>query len=155
MGDGPGVAIPGLRFLVAYHSGHPVDQRMGHAQPNRERRHSRRTLARPIRSSGACLGFAQATPRSGARAWQGVPDGSLIAPRARPHQDIWICECRRLSLKDLSASIWLWHRQDGAWQIEKVIEIPAEPADPEKLPPLLKGFKAVPPFVTDIDLSLD
>jgi methanethiol oxidase len=60
-----------------------------------------------------------------------------------------------VSLKDLSASIWLWHRQDGAWRIEKVIEIPAEPADPEKLPPLLKGFKAVPPFVTDIDLSID
>ena len=63
--------------------------------------------------------------------------------------------CVVVSLKDLSASIWLWHRQDGAWQIEKVIEIPAEPADPEKLPPLLKGFKAVPPFVTDIDLSMD
>ena len=27
-----------------------------------------------------------------------------------------------VSLKDLSASIWLWHRQDGAWQIRKVIE---------------------------------
>ena len=36
-----------------------------------------------------------------------------------------------------------------------MIEIPAEPADPEKLPPLLKGFSAVPPLVTDIDLSLD
>src|SRR5262245_37236252 len=60
-----------------------------------------------------------------------------------------------VSLKDLSASVWLWHRQDGAWQIRKIIEIPAEPADPEKVPPLLKGFKAVPPFVTDIDLSLD
>ena len=60
-----------------------------------------------------------------------------------------------VSLKDLSASIWLWHRQDGAWQIQKVIEIPAEPADPEKLPPLLKGFKAVPPFVTDIVLSIN
>src|SRR6185369_4199384 len=39
--------------------------------------------------------------------------------------------------------------------IRKVIEIPAESADPEKLPPLLKGFKAVPPLVTDINLSLD
>ena len=28
-------------------------------------------------------------------------------------------------------------------------------ADPELLPPLLKGFKAVPPFVTDLNLSLD
>jgi selenium-binding protein 1 len=60
-----------------------------------------------------------------------------------------------VSLKDLSASIWLWHRRDGSWAVEKVIEIPAEPADPDKLPPLLKGFKAVPPLVTDINLSLD
>jgi len=35
------------------------------------------------------------------------------------------------------------------------IEIPAEPADPAKLPALLKDFKAVPPLATDIDLSLD
>ena len=60
-----------------------------------------------------------------------------------------------ISLKDLSASVWLWHRQNGAWQIEKVIAIPAEPADPELLPPLLQKFKAVPPLVTDINLSLD
>ena len=44
---------------------------------------------------------------------------------------------------------------DGPWAIKKVIEIPAEPADPEKLPPFLKGFKAVAPLVTDINLSLD
>ena len=60
-----------------------------------------------------------------------------------------------VSLKDLSASIWLWHRKKDQWAATKVIEIPAEPADPEKLPPLLKGFKAVPPLVTDINLSLD
>jgi selenium-binding protein 1 len=60
-----------------------------------------------------------------------------------------------VSLKDLSASIWLWHRDNGNWAVQKVIEIPAEPADPDHLPPLLKGFKAVPPLVTDINLSLD
>jgi selenium-binding protein 1 len=64
-----------------------------------------------------------------------------------------------LSLKDLSSSIWLWHREgnhgNGQWKLRKVIDIPAEPADPEKLPPLLQGFKAVPPLVTDINLSLD
>jgi methanethiol oxidase len=63
------------------------------------------------------------------------------------------------SLKDLSGSIWVWHREgqngNGTWKIRKVIEIPAEPADAELLPPLLKGFKAVPPLVTDINLSLD
>jgi selenium-binding protein 1 len=60
-----------------------------------------------------------------------------------------------VSLKDLSASIWTWHRDGDAWAIRKTIEIPAEPADPDQLPPLLKGFKAVPPLVTDIALSLD
>jgi selenium-binding protein 1 len=63
------------------------------------------------------------------------------------------------SLKDLSSSIWTWYREgtngSGTWKIRKVIEIPAEPAKPEQLPPLLQGFKACPPLVTDINLSLD
>jgi selenium-binding protein 1 len=60
-----------------------------------------------------------------------------------------------VSLADLSSSIWLWRREGESWSVKKVIEIPAEPADPEHLPPLLQGFKAVPPLVTDINLSLD
>ncbi len=60
-----------------------------------------------------------------------------------------------VSVEDLSASVWLWHRDGGDWKIQKVITIPAEPADAELLPPLLKGFGAVPPLVTDINLSLD
>lgn len=60
-----------------------------------------------------------------------------------------------ISLKDLSSSIWMWRAKNGAWEIQKVIDIPAEPADPDLLPPMLKGFKAVPPLLTDIDLSLD
>jgi methanethiol oxidase len=60
-----------------------------------------------------------------------------------------------VSLKDLSASIWVWHRDGGKWGVKKIIEIPAEPADPEKLPTLLQGFKAVPPLISDINLSLD
>jgi methanethiol oxidase len=59
------------------------------------------------------------------------------------------------SLKDLSASVWVWYREGNAWAIRKVIEVPAEPADPDQLPPLLKGFSAVPPLITDINLSLD
>ena len=64
-----------------------------------------------------------------------------------------------VSIKDLSSSIWVWHREaggaNGTWKVTKVIEIPAEPADPANLPPLLQGFKACPPLVTDINLSLD
>jgi selenium-binding protein 1 len=60
-----------------------------------------------------------------------------------------------ISLKDLSASIFVWYRDRDKWAAKKVITIPAEPADPDLLPPVLKGFKAVPPLVTDIDLSMD
>jgi methanethiol oxidase len=66
-----------------------------------------------------------------------------------------------VSLTDLSSSIWLWRRKEhangatDAWEVEKVITIPAEPAEDAQLPPALKPFKAVPPLVTDIDLSVD
>jgi methanethiol oxidase len=62
-----------------------------------------------------------------------------------------------VSLKDLSSSIWMWmnNEKTGQWETHKIIEIPAEPADPADLPPFLKGFSAVPPLVTDINLSLD
>ena len=60
-----------------------------------------------------------------------------------------------VSVNDLSASIWMWHRPNGEWAMKKVIEIPAEPADPDLLPPALKDLKAVPLLVTDIALSVD
>jgi methanethiol oxidase len=64
-----------------------------------------------------------------------------------------------VSTTDLSASVWRWHRtsagQQGVWQADKVITIPPEPADPASLPPALQPFGAVPPLVTDINLSVD
>jgi methanethiol oxidase len=65
-----------------------------------------------------------------------------------------------VSTANLAASVWLWQRRDGAtngtaWEAKKVIEIPAEPADADQLPAALKPFGAVPPLVTDINLSLD
>src|SRR5919201_1469886 len=60
-----------------------------------------------------------------------------------------------VSLKDLSSSIWTWYRSNGSWAVRKIIEIPAEPAEPDLLPPALKPFSAVPPLVSDINLSLD
>ena len=46
-----------------------------------------------------------------------------------------------LSLKDLSSSIWIWYRDGDKWAVKKVIDIPAEPADPDLLPPLLQGLQ--------------
>jgi selenium-binding protein 1 len=73
------------------------------------------------------------------------------------------------NVEDLSASIWVWHRRgeqpsgrsrvaagrsDG-FAVTKVIDIPAEPAAAEDLPPALQPFGAVPPLVSDIDLTVD
>jgi methanethiol oxidase len=72
-----------------------------------------------------------------------------------------------VSVEDLSASVWVWHRDGAAWAATKVITIPAEPAvsppptSPDRppgangLPPVIQPFGAVPPLVTDIDLSVD
>ena len=53
------------------------------------------------------------------------------------------------------AAIPTWWREDGRFHIEKTATIPPEPATKDQLPPLLQGFGAVPPLVTDIDLSMD
>jgi selenium-binding protein 1 len=64
-----------------------------------------------------------------------------------------------MSIEDLSASVFLWYLDgkngNSEWRAKKVITIPAQPASEEDLPPLLKGFKAVPPLVTDLALSVD
>ena len=66
-----------------------------------------------------------------------------------------------ISLEDLSSSIWMWYYDrrngngSGDWKVKKVITIPAEPAQAADLPPALQPFNAVPPLVTDLNLSLD
>ncbi len=56
---------------------------------------------------------------------------------------------------NLEGSIWTWYRERDKFNIKKTAVIPPEVADASVLPDLLKGFGAVPPLVTDIDLSLD
>ena len=60
-----------------------------------------------------------------------------------------------VSTADLSASVWLWNRENGSVGARKVIEVPAEPAEVDQLPDALKPFGAVPPLITDIALSVD
>jgi hypothetical protein len=60
-----------------------------------------------------------------------------------------------ISVEDLSGSVFLWYRDRDRWAAHKVITIPAEPADPDLLPPALQPFGAVPPLISDIDLSVD
>ncbi|MFZ5817617.1 MAG: selenium-binding protein SBP56-related protein [Bacillota bacterium] len=59
------------------------------------------------------------------------------------------------NVTNLAGSVWVWHQAGGRFRVEKVIEIPAQPAAASELPPILQAFGAVPPLVTDIGLSLD
>jgi selenium-binding protein 1 len=45
-----------------------------------------------------------------------------------------------VSTEDLSASVWRWSHDNGSWRADKVITIPAEPAEADALPPALKPF---------------
>lgn len=56
---------------------------------------------------------------------------------------------------NLEGSIWTWWRENGEFKARKTAVVSPESVDPEALPPLLKPFKAVPPLISDIDLSLD
>lgn len=60
-----------------------------------------------------------------------------------------------IDVSDLSGAVFTWYKDGPQWKARKTIEIPAIPRDADKLPPLLAGFGAVPPVITDIGLSLD
>jgi len=85
-------------------------------------------------------------------------DAHQLVFEVRPAHDpakAWGFVGTTISVEDLSGSIWAWYRDGDRWAVRKVITIPAEPADPDLLPPALKPFGAVPPLVSDIDLSVD
>ena len=85
-------------------------------------------------------------------------DAHQMVLELRPAHDpskTWGFSGAVINVEDLSGSVWLWHRDGDRWAARKVITIPAEPADPDALPPALQPFSAVPPLITDIDLSVD
>ena len=72
-------------------------------------------------------------------------DAHQIVLELRPAHDpakAWGFVGDVISVEDLSASVWLWHQDGERWAVRKVITIPAEPADPDLLPPALKPFGA-------------
>ena len=78
-----------------------------------------------------------------------------IRPAHEPTKEYGFCGVV-VDTTNLEGAIFTWWRnEDGTFDAKKTITIPPVPADPDDLPELLKGFSAVPPLVTDIDLSLD
>jgi selenium-binding protein 1 len=128
---------------------------MGHARYLRKRARSGSAARQQIRQAAAFLGLF--TKRRHLQEIDFGEEHQLVfelRPAHDPTKAYGFVNCV-VSLKDLSSSIWTWFREDGKWAAKKIISIPAEPADPDDLPPVLKSFKACPPLVTDIDLSMD
>jgi selenium-binding protein 1 len=68
-----------------------------------------------------------------------------------------VSACSRV---DLSASVWLWHRQASddhrsELALRRIIDIAGEPAATADLPPVLQDSRVVPPLATSLALSLD
>jgi selenium-binding protein 1 len=85
-------------------------------------------------------------------------DAHQLVFEVRPAHDpetTWGCVGVVISVEDLSRSVWAWHRDRDRWAVRKVLTIPAEPADPDDLPPALQPLGAVPPLISDLDLSVD
>jgi selenium-binding protein 1 len=76
-----------------------------------------------------------------------------IRPAHDPAKEYGFCGVV-VDTTNLEGAIFTWWRkEDGTFEAKKTITIPPVAADPADLPDLLKGFSAVPPLVTDIDLS--
>ena len=128
---------------------------MGHARHVRERARARDSCS--AASTAVTCTSGTCTKRKHLQEIDFGPDYQLVfelRPAHDPTKAYGFVNCV-VCLKDLSSSIWIWYRDGDKWAVKKIIDIPAEPADPADLPPVLKGFKACPPLVTDIDLSVD
>ena len=155
VGEGTRPAVPRLRRLVAPAAEHADQQRVGHPGDDRGRPRPRSCCS--ANKYGHSIHFWDLA--AGTHAQQ-VDLGAQhqMALELRPSHDpeaTWGFVGVVVSTEDLSASVFRWHRDGDRWRADKVITIPAEPADADVLPPALKPFGAVPPLVTDIDLSVD
>jgi selenium-binding protein 1 len=149
-----------LAYDVWWHLGLDtmISSTWGTPQHGEARNQPRAAARRQVRKQAARVGYAPATSSAGARSRRRAANGARAATRSRSDARLRICRRGRVAEGSVLVGL-VWYRdttkKPGQWAVKKVIEIPAEPADPEKLPPLLQGFKAVAPLVTDIELSVD
>ena len=155
LGAGPRRPVLRLRRLVAPQPRHRHHLGVGHPLDDRERPEPRGPAWAAVRASPellvACPSASSPSGSTSATSTRWCSRSARPTTRPRPWGFVGVV----ISVEDLSGSVWLWHRDGDRWAVRKVITIPAEPADPDLLPPALKPFGAVPPLVSDIDLSVD
>ena len=154
MGDRPRTAETALRLLVEPAARLPGVERVGPAAAIRKRHRRRKSCSPTVTATS--VHFWDLRQR---RHVQSIDLGANhqmpleVRPAHDPTREYGFLGVV-VDTTNLEGSIWTWWRENGKFHIEKTAIIPPEPAD-KVLPPLLQGFGAVPPFVRDIDLSLD
>ena len=133
MGEGSWTAAPGYDFW--WHLGHDTMITSEWGTPNMVENgvNPELLLAGKLRQRAARLG---SQPRRHLQRLELGPEHQMVLelrPAHDPNETYGFVGVVT-SLKDLSASVWMWHREgsghNGTWRIDKVIEIPAEPAPP-------------------------
>ena len=116
---------------------------------------------RPVRAPPPLLGPEGAASRADPRPGQGASDRPRAAAGARPDQGLRLRQHRRQPQRPLRQHLPLApqaRRERGEGRLGSAPR--SSPSPPsrrteDQLPPALKPFKAVPPLVTDIELSVD
>ena len=122
VGEGSRTAAAGVRLLVAPRSRHDDHQRVGHAEDGGGRRESGAAPGRQVRQRAARVGSQQ--PPSLQKLELG-PEQQMVLelrPAHDPNETYGFVGVVT-SLKDLSASVWMWHREgsgrSGTWRIRQ------------------------------------
>jgi methanethiol oxidase len=150
-------AVPVVRLLVASRPGHDDHQRVGHAEHGEGRLNPELLLAGKY---GHALHVWDLRKRKHLQTLDLGAEQQMVL-ELRPAHDpakAYGFAGVVISLEDLSRPSGCGTSRARTGQRvedEEGHQIPAEPASPDDLPPMLKGFGAVPPLVTDLNLSLD
>ena len=130
-----------LRRLVAPELRHHDHLRMGHALDVRERPEPRGPAGTALRPPPQLLVACPSASSPSASTWATPTSwcsrSARPTTRPRPGGSSGVV----ISVEDLSGSVWLWHRDGDRWAATKVVTIPAEPADPDLLPPALQAVR--------------
>ena len=134
VGDRPRPAVPGLRRLVAPQPERRGHQRVGHAVDDRGRARPRAAARPEVRPRAALLG-----PRGGPAPADGRPRRASTrwcwsCGRPRPRRDLGVRRRRRLAPRTCPRRCGGGTATATAWAADKVITIPAEPADRRAAP---------------------
>jgi selenium-binding protein 1 len=108
-----------------------------------------------VRARAALLEPARAQARADHRPRGQPPDGAWRSGRRTTRAANTAFLGVVVDTTNLEGSIWTWYRENGTFHARKTATIPRNRRPADQLPPLLKGFGAVPPLISDIDLSLD